>query len=182
MGFAVWRCLATLSCTMKLTIAPNIFPVKLYFMPGWNFDCWAASGVNQSASTFHDDTASYCKKKKKSYEWTMSHTLPHGRKQVSQPVEWESHSFSCRQATTWVSFPLHASASVDCPQWSLPFTVEKRLSRVHTVNVLQTVMAWLYLIVEAYKDAVLNINHMRVVLCQWATCNLCIPHFFCLQL
>lgn len=126
--------IAMVWCTLKLTTAPDVFQVKLYSTLCWNFKHWEASDVTQTGSVvlMHSllcSTTIYQPSHSTTYEWTMSLILPHGKKQVSQPLDWESHSLSCHTPTKWVSFPLLvAAASVGYPQRSLPSAAEKKLT------------------------------------------------------
>lgn len=97
-------------CTLKLTTVPDVFQVKLYSALCWNVKRWEASDVTQTGSVVLKHTllcsTTIQPSHSTTYEWTMSLILPHGKKQVSQPLDWESHSLSCRTPTKWVSFLL----------------------------------------------------------------------------
>lgn len=105
-----WEYISTASWTLRLSVVPDIFQVKLYSMLGWTFERhqvsfrldWLFWRTYQLCSAMIQPHAV----KPMNEPWAIFCHME--GKQVSQPVEWESHSFSCCSPTTWVSFPLRA--------------------------------------------------------------------------
>lgn len=153
-------------CNLKLTIATRCIASKALFRA--RLKLWAQRSIRYHSdwicglfhtATSHDDTALHSK----TYERTVSHSA--SWKEASRSAHRSRKSQLLWPHSHQSSF-LSTTCGVFC--WLHSFTAERKVTSggAHVMNVcmLWRVMKWVWVILQVYKNACFDTNHMRVVL------------------